>query len=197
VSPRLLILSWSRTGNNHLLAQVLAEKLGATHEVIRPSGWRTLVSMILDMARDRRPRLHPIRADVAAFDHVLFIAPLWDMNIAHPMKTALAQFGPKLAAYSFITLCGYHRPGQHDHVVTELLQLTGRAPSHVLELQVADLFPPEDQNRIRKVTARRVRADDLAVWGRQLAEITGWFGQAVESPSASRQRGGEVPEPPA
>jgi NAD(P)H-dependent FMN reductase len=195
-APRLLILSWSRTGNNRLLAHALASRLGATHEEIRTKGWRTFVSMILDMARDRRPKVQPIRADVASFDHVLFVAPLWDMNIAHPMKTALEMLAPRLTAYSFVTLCGYHRPGQLDHIGAELSRLTGCAPAHVMELQVADLFSPADRNTVRKITPRRVKADELAVWSKQLDEIGAWFGQAVESPSASRQRGDEVPEQP-
>ena len=195
---RVLILCYSRTGNNRLLANHLAERIGADFEEVRTKGWRTFLSMILDMSRDRRPKIHPLKHDVAGYDHVLFLAPLWDMNIAHPMKTCLETVARNLGPYSFVTLCGYHRDGQPEHVAGELRALTGKEPAHLTELQVGDLVPEEDRGKVTVVSAKRVKPDELSAFEPQIGAILRWFApDKVELRPTSSQRGKEVPGRPA
>lgn len=172
----VLVLYYSRSGNNRLLARHLAARLGADVEEVRARGWRTFLSMILDMSRDRRPRLHPLRHDAGAYDSVLFLAPIWDFSVAHPMKTCLESLKARLTSYSFVTLCGYRRDGQGDHIRQELRDLTGREPAHTAELLVADLVPESDRHKVRVVSAKRVTEAELASFDPQIEAILGWFG---------------------
>lgn len=172
----VLVLYYSRSGNNRLLAQHLAARLGADVEEVRAAGWRTFLSVILDMSRDRRPRLHPLRRDVGMYDTVLFLAPIWDLAIAHPMKTCLENVKAALKSYSFVTLCGYRREGQGEHIRKELTALTGREPAHTAELLVADLVPEGDRQKVRVVSAKRVTEAELGRFGLQIEAILGWFG---------------------
>jgi len=170
-----LILFLSRSGNNRLLARTLADRLGADLEEIRDPRWFRIFRLGGDLKHDRHPDIAPIAHDVAAYDHVLYIAPLYDMNIAHAMKTALARSGANARKLSFATFCGYHRPGQHEAIAQQIAALTGRAPDHLTELWVGDLVAPEDRNKVRIVSAYKVRPDELARFDDKLAEIEGWF----------------------
>lgn len=170
-----LILVYSFTGNNRLLAEVLASRIGGIVEEIRPLRRRRQISILLDMIFRRQPAIAPLVNDPGAFDHVLLLAPLWDKKIAHPMASAIRREASRFNRYSFASLCGYDRPGQHAHVVAELTGLVGRAPDHAIELHVAQLVAPADRERISRVTPRRVTPADMDRYAAQLDTIAGWF----------------------
>ncbi len=172
---KLLILYYSRTGNNRVLAHYLSDNIGADIEEITPLRRFKLLGFMLDFFGNRTPKIAPIARRPQDYDHVLFIAPLYDMGIAHPMKTALGALKPNLGAYSFVTLCGYHRDEQSAHVRQELLDLTGKMPAHVQELPVCDLLPAEKQRDVMTVSARKVTTADLDAFGSKLSDIVGWF----------------------
>lgn len=168
---RVLILVYSFTGNNRHLAQHLAARLGAEIEELRERRKRTVLRVILDMMFRRRPAIAPITADPAAFDHVLLIAPIWDMNVAHPMASALRSLAGRLGAYSFVTLCGYVREGQPARISADLTALAGHPPEAVDEFFVGDLVPEEDRENVRTISAYRVTEADLTAFEPRITAI--------------------------
>ena len=178
VAMSVLIIVYSFTGNNRLLAATLAPRIGATVEEVHPARARWKISILLDLMFKRQPQIAPIAADPAAFDHVLFIAPLWDMSIAAPMAVAIRTLAPQLRSYAFASFCGYDRPGQHDHVLAELNRIVGRPPTHATELMTGRLVPPVDRDKISKVSARRVLPEELVAFTAEIDSIVGWFHQA-------------------
>lgn len=168
---KLLILYYSFTGNNELLAKHLACRFVCRAEAVLEKRKRRPLTILLDMLFKRRPEIHGLRAAPADFDHVLFLAPLWNMGVAHPMASAIRQTRDALPDYSFVSLCGYERAGQREHLIRELRELTGKSPSHVWELPVSGLVPPEDRDDARVVSSRRVAADELSAFGNEIEEI--------------------------
>ena len=168
---RRLVLFYSFTGNNRRLAHSLAARLGAEIEEVCETRTRRILTVILDMAFNRRPAVRPLTADPAAFDHVILVAPIWDMNLAHPMASALRGMAGRLGPYSFVTLCGYRREGQTAHIREELSGLAGHPPDAVDELHVGALFPPEDRDRVKKISAYRITEDDLPAFETEIAAI--------------------------
>lgn len=71
------------------------------------------------MAFRREPKLEPLSRQPAAYEHVLLVAPVWNAKLAHPMKAFVKRERQALARYSFITLCGYERPGQSESLARE------------------------------------------------------------------------------
>ncbi len=172
---RLLILYYSRTGNNRLLANHLAELTGADIEEIRPERRFKLLGFLMDFLGHRTPKIAPIASDPAKFDHVLFIAPIYDMSIGHPIKTALIELKDRLSAYSFVTFCGYHREDQSDHIRQELQDVTGQAPAHIRELPVGDLLPEDKRGDVMAVSGHRATRAELDHFTTDIETIRSWF----------------------
>jgi hypothetical protein len=164
-----LIIYYSFSGNNELLAQHLAERLGCTVEAVVEKKKRRPLTILLDLAFRRRPAIEEIRAAPARHDHVLFLAPLWNMRVASPMASAIRQTRHELPAYSFVTLCGGERPGQRERVTGELEELAGKPPIHVWELHVEDLVPRGAKPAA--VTGHRVAPDELGAYRDVIDEI--------------------------
>lgn len=175
---KLLILYYSRTGNNRLLAQHLAENLGSDIEEIRVMRKFKMLGFLLDFFKNRRPKIVEMTTNPRDYDHVLFLAPLFDMGIAHPMKTALTQLKTQLGPYSFVSFCGYEREGQSEHVHDELLALTGIEPAHIQELWVGDLLPKEERENVMKVSGYKVNATELEAFADNISLIINWYKQA-------------------
>lgn len=172
---KTLILYYSRNGNNRVLANHLAEMLDADIEEIRPKYRFKLLGFLTDFFRNREPEIQPISNSVAEFDHVLFLAPIFDMAIAHPMRTALRRLKPKLNTYAFVTLCGYYREGQAEHILAELQTLTEKPPAHVQELWVGELLPEDKRENVMAVSGYKVSKSDLGNYGDKIAQILQWF----------------------
>jgi hypothetical protein len=175
VLVRLLVLYYSRTGNNRLFATHIARRLNSEIEEVRRQSSLGLITFLLDMIRDRRPKILPLTHKIDDYDHVLLVAPIWDMNIAHPMKSALEVLRGHAVDYSFATLCGTDRQGQTEQIRAELLTMTGREPSHQAELHSDQLMPKGSHNVVRDVTQRRLTPGDLAFFSAQIDQICAWF----------------------
>ena len=172
---RLLILCFSSSGNNRLLARVLADRLGADLAEVRDARFFRLLHMPRDLKLDRHPPIKPIRQNPADYDHVLFISPLFGSKIAAPMKTALSTWGRQVDAYSFVTFCGYDQEEQRDKVHLQLIELTGKPAAHMTALCVGDLVPEADRRKVFVVSNYRVRLPELERYGETMDEIAGWF----------------------
>lgn len=172
---KLLILYYSHTGNNRLLAERLGREFGARVVGVVEKRKRHGLTILLDMLFKRRPPIRDLGVSPRDYEHVLLMAPLWNMGIAHPMKSAILQMKDALARFSFVSFCGYERPGQAAHVAKELEQLTGKAPVQVWELHVSDLFPPEQKNKVTVVSAHKVTEQELERFQAKIGEITAYF----------------------
>lgn len=168
---RILIVVYSFTGNNRLLAQDLARRLGAEIAEVETVGRRRTFSILLDMVFKRKPEVEALRVDPADYDHVIFMAPLWDMDPAYPLATVMRRYRGRVGRYSFITLCGYVRDGQTEHAREAVTRLLERPPEHVVELHVGKLVPAEDRGNVRKVSGHKVTEDELRAFEPEIREI--------------------------
>ena len=170
----MLVLYFSVRGNNKLLAEHLARRLGADAERVRDARWFPRLHMPRDLMKDDLPPIKPIAADVSGYDSVLFVAPVFAGKIAMPMKSAIAAMAPKLPSYSFVSLCGYDRPDQRKELVAQLTDLTGKAPEHLGALSIGDLVAEKDRKSVWVVSNFKVREAHLTQFSSQIDEIASW-----------------------
>lgn len=167
---RTVILFYSFTGNNRLLAETLGRRIGCPAvEVVEPRPRKPL-RILLDMALRRFPRIEPVI--LPDHDRLIVIAPLWNRWIAHPMRAALRELGCGIGAYAFVSLSGGERPGQVHSVDDQLVKLTSRAADEHWALYVENLAP-EDIRGTPKVSEYRATPEDLATIT-ELDEIVAW-----------------------
>lgn len=167
---RTVILFYSFTGNNRLLAQTLASRIGCPAVEVAEPRPRKPLRILLDLAFRRFPRIEPVT--LPDHDRLIVIAPLWNRWIAHPMRAALRELGQGIGPYAFVSLSGGERPGQVQFVDDQLVKLTGRAADKHWAFYVENLAPEEIRGT-PKVSEYRATPDDLATFD-ELDEIAGW-----------------------
>lgn len=168
---RVLVVYFSFTGNNRLLAAELARRLGGDLCAVVEKRRRTILTIMLDMMFRRTPAIEPLRFAPADYDHTVLVAPVWGSRIASPMRALVEREKNGLPSYSFITLCGIGRPAQREALAAELAASAGRPASAVVQLRVCELLPPEKQDNVRSVSSYRVAEDELARFDTAIAKF--------------------------
>jgi hypothetical protein len=166
------VLYFSQSGNNRLLANALADRLGvaATPIVERHKrGWWTL---LLDLANpSRRPQLLPLGLDLSKLDRLVLLAPVWNRHVANPALAAAAQLRALSLPCSFVTLCGARREGQEDVIRADLTASAGRAPQHVWQIFQTDLQSGQLDAKGKPALVATVEPRHLEQVAAQISEI--------------------------
>ena len=174
-----LIVYFSYSGNNRMLAEYLGGRIGCEAIPIVEEKRRHSYTILLDMMLSRMPAIRPLAQHLASYDHVVLVAPIWGGKLAHPMHALIKQQRGMLNRYSFISLSGYAQQEQVDKVNEELIALAGHAPIAHVELNLGELFPPEKRKRVSTVSAYRARRRDLDAF---LPQIDAFIAQVQEAP---------------
>lgn len=168
---KTLIVYFSFSGNNRLLAEHLAKRINCDAFPVVEKKRRTIITIFLDMLFRREPKIEDLECAASNYDRIVLVAPIWDSKLANPVKTLIKKEKAALCDYSFISLCGYERSGQKESITQELLALTGRAPKAVFELRISDLFPAEKRNKIRMISHYHITEKDLIIFEAQINEF--------------------------
>jgi menaquinone-dependent protoporphyrinogen IX oxidase len=168
---KILIIYFSFSGNNRLLAEHLSKRLNCDAFPILEKKRRTIITIFLDMLFGREPKIKDLECVVSNYDRIVLVAPIWDSKLANPIKSLIKKEKDALFNYFFISLCGYDRSGQKESITRELLALTGRAPKAVFELKISDLFPAEKRNDIRIISRYHVTDKDLILFEPHINEF--------------------------
>lgn len=168
---RILIIYFSFSGNNRLLAEYLGRRIGCDVCPIVEKKRRTMLTIILDMMFRREPGVESLEYSTSNYEHIILVAPIWDAKVANPMKTLIKMKKSTLSGYSFISLCGYERSGQKESITKELSTLAGHPPKTVVELKISELLPVEKQNEIRAISRYHINSEEMSIFESQINEF--------------------------
>ena len=126
-----LIISYSFSGNNALLANILAATASADYPEIRELKKRNVFTIVLDTVLNRTPKIQPLQTNFEEYDHIIFVAPIWFGKIATPFRQVFRQCRDQLTRYSFISLSGGAN-GTPPRVEKELKHQLGKSPLSLL-----------------------------------------------------------------
>lgn len=157
---KTLIVYYSYTQNNEVLANVLHEKLKCDILKIEEVRKRNGFTIVLDLLFNRTPWIKPRLYDIGSYDQYIFVAPVWAGKIASPMKTFLVEERFYISNYSFITICG-GQPGQKEKLVTNLTKIVGHEPGVVHELWINNLLSENKKNTIKYTSGYKIQPDDM------------------------------------
>ncbi len=153
---KTLIVYFSFTGNNEVLAKTIAKDLdGDVLQITEPKK-RGMFRIMLDMLFNRFPKIDNQEILWQKYDHVLLMAPIWNYLIAHPMKSFIRKNREQLKDYSFITLCS-GRETQKEKITKQLKKLAKYGPKAIIEFEILKLPTYEEQ----KDSIYKVTQDDL------------------------------------
>lgn len=180
---KTLVIAYSFTGNNLTLARRIAEDMNGRIELVKEIRPRASISILWDLIFKRRGRVEALTARPADYDHVVFVAPVWDRHLATPMRAAMRNCAADLPSYSVASLCGLEREGQSEALLADAKEATGRAPAQLLELWVSDLLLGQEKPDGLATTNHRVTPDELAHFAPKIAEFLEAIEQAAQQSS--------------
>ncbi len=157
---KTMVISYSLTGNNQDLAERLAAKLGAEHARITEPKSRKQGKIVWDILFKRTPKIDLPVENVAAYDLVFFVGPVWMGHVASPFRACFRQLRPTLGDYGFVAVSG-GADGANPNLADELTERLGKAPVHLIDLHIADLLPADPPPTRNDTMAYRLRAEEV------------------------------------
>ncbi|WOO37050.1 hypothetical protein R2R35_00730 [Anaerocolumna sp. AGMB13020] len=157
---KTIIISYSYTGNNEALAEMVAKELSVKHYKITTSKPMTMVTILLDMMFSRVPRVDPLPAIVKDYDIVLFFGPVWMGQTASPLRAYLNNLKRNSKPYGFISISG-GADGGNPKLAQELLKRTGNPPVLLLDQHLSELLPVKSQVTRKETSSYKINEADL------------------------------------
>jgi len=157
---KIIIISYSLTGNNEALASSMAAELGAEHIRISEAKPRTYFTITLDMLFNRTPKVNPIADKVEDNDLVIFVGPVWMGQVAAPLRAYFKHLKGRLDQYAFVSISG-GADGPNPKLAGELKKRVGKEPTAVIDLHIADLLPSDPKPTREDTSAYRLNDEDV------------------------------------
>jgi hypothetical protein len=153
------IISYSLTGNNETLASGLASAFSAEHIRISETRSRSMSTSILDMLFNRVPKIIFHFTEVAAYDLILFVGPVWAGKVASPFRACFRQLQSRIGNYAFVSISG-GALGPNPKLSQDLVKWLKKNPVSVIDLHIADLLPKTKKLKTSDTGAYRISKDD-------------------------------------
>ncbi len=100
-----LVLYYSRTGNNRLVAQRIAERLACDIDEIRPA-LGSFFFLLLGSAMKAGLGNRKLARDPGDYDRVILCGPIWMGTVVLPLRSFLLKYRKRIKSLAFVTACG-------------------------------------------------------------------------------------------
>lgn len=157
---KIVVISYSLTGNNKTLANSIAEEFDVEHIKITEPKPRNMGSIVLDLIFNRTPQVQPIPDILENYDLILFFAPIWMGHVATPLRAYLRHLEKNLRRYAFISISG-GADGKNPKLAGELKKIVGKAPIALIDFHIADLLPSDPKPVRKDTSAYRINNADI------------------------------------
>jgi hypothetical protein len=117
-------------------------------------------TIMFDMLFKRTPKITMLVEDIAAYDLVLFVGPVWMGQIATPFRACFEQLKQKLGPYAYIAISG-GADGPNPKLADELKQRLEKDPVCLIDLHTAQFLPPEPQPTRKDTMAYRINESEV------------------------------------
>lgn len=164
---KALIVYYSRSGNNKMLALNLKDKLSCDVCEVSEKKKRNTISILLDFLFNRSATLSDYQIAAQPYDMFIFVAPVWGGKLASPIRAFIEREKGRIRHYAFISLCS-GEDGQKERLTNELTAIMQHAPVEVTELCINRLLPEEQRNKIKYMFNFRVSDDELKQFDAEL-----------------------------
>ena len=136
-----LVVFYSLTGKSKLVAEWLADTLGADLAEIleanpRDFEARGVFRCLIDSFLRRRPPILAMTGKAGAFDRVILVCPVWAARIAGPARTWLNQDGKNAKILGLVLQSGAGEA--YPKVLAEFEAAVGHKPDPLLTVSEAD-----------------------------------------------------------
>ncbi len=161
---KTVVISYSRTGNNQILAKAIAAGLSAEHVTITMPGEKSFFSIGMDMLFNRTPKVNTTQENHVDFQNVVFVGPVWMGQIASPLRAPVRKHRNSLQQYAFVSISG-GADGPNTKLTAELKKRIGKDPVSVVNFLIAEMLPADPKPTREQTEAYRLdeaKAEELA-----------------------------------
>jgi len=137
---RSVVISYSFTGNNEMLASSIAKELKIDHIKIKEPKQRTNGAIAKDMLFNKIPKVEPLPESLKDYDLILFFGPVWMGHVASPLRAYLKYIKKNPIKYAFISISG-GADGPNPKLNSELMKRVEYKPIVLIDNLIADLLP--------------------------------------------------------
>ncbi len=156
---KTLIISYSFTGNNGKLSNIIAERINADFVEIKEKRKRTILTILLDVIFNRTPKIQKSEKIFEEYEHLLFIAPIWFGKIASPLRTLFEDLKNTNKKFSFISLSS-GADGVNPDLEKELIQRTGIKPKTVINPLIREILPTNPKPSRKEINTYKISEDE-------------------------------------
>ena len=142
---KTLILSYSYTGNNKLLAATLAKEIGADHVNITDKRSVSVKSIMMDLIFHRKAQNVEQPTIMNDYDLIIYVAPFWVGKIARPLLPFFKYQKKHPKKYAFVTISG-GALGKNEKFLKELKKNIGSEPVFTNTFYSVDLVDEVAKN---------------------------------------------------
>lgn len=157
---KIIIISYSLTGNNEALATSIATEIAAEHIKISESKTRNMGTIFLDILFNRTPEISPIVDKVRDNDLVIFVGPVWMGQVATPFRSYFEHLKGRVGPYAFVSISG-GADGNNPKLAEELKKRMGKEPAKLIDQHIADLLPPDPKPKRKDTMAYHLSDNDM------------------------------------
>lgn len=158
---KILIMSYSNTGNNEKLAEDLANNLKAENIKVIPKN-NSMKSVITKHIFQIKPKCEQPLEIMDTYDLVIFCAPVWMGQIAAPIRGYIEHIKDSKQEYAFVSISGGSTElNANPNITSELIKRAGREPKLVYEYHIANILQPDPKPVIKDIMAYRINDEDV------------------------------------
>jgi flavodoxin len=159
---KTIVISYSLTGNNDSLAAGIANELSASHMIIEEPKPRTMGTIAFDMLFNRKPKINEDKFTIDHADFIIIVGPVWMGKVASPLRPVLKKIKKASKKYAFVSISG-GADGPNPKLGHELTKKSGSRPVAVIDMHIADLFPPDSKPTREDTSSYRLKEADINV----------------------------------
>jgi len=137
------IVSYSFTGRNDRVAEIVSEKLQIEHIKITEKKQRTIMTAAWDVMLGRKPKVEPAPDVIDQYDMVIFMSPVWMGTAAAPLHRYFLRVKKTKKDYAYIALSGGGTE-KNPTLKNNVMHWAGHEPKVFLDMHVSDLFPDKE-----------------------------------------------------
>lgn len=157
---KTLVVGYSLTGNNRLLAEYISGEEQADLEMITAQRKMSMFSIALDALFNRSPQIGEVQKNPADYDTVILAAPIWMGKIASPLRRYVKRYRAEIKKYGFISVSG-GALGKNEKVPEKLQKLMKKQAVTVKQLYINDILPESEKADRSKTSEYAVMQADL------------------------------------
>lgn len=157
---KIVIISYSLSGNNAALAERITQQLAADYITITEKSKRGYFRIFIDLFFNRTPKVQPNSVPIENYDYVVLIGPIWMGKVAFPLRSTLQALKRNPKPYAFVSLCSGSN-GKHPKLEEELTKRAGTRPDVTIEKHIMSLLPSEVEASYKAVQAYQIKEEEF------------------------------------